>query len=61
MSGGATFNAAQGELAEEVDAQRPVRLGGLVERERAGDMDLERPESIRRLSLSVASWPGITS
>src|ERR1700738_4486386 len=31
----------QGELAEEVGAQRPVRLGGLVERERAGDMDLE--------------------
>src|ERR1700736_2697818 len=31
----------QGELAEEVGAQRPVRLGGLVERECPGDMDLE--------------------
>jgi hypothetical protein len=32
----------QSELADEVGTERPVRLSGLVERERAGDVDLKR-------------------
>jgi hypothetical protein len=49
------FNAAAGRVAEEVGARRPVRLGGLVERECPGEIDLERatPAEKARLELPI--------
>ena len=43
----------QGELAEVVVFERPVRLGGLVQREVRATCTSNGPASIRRLSFSI--------